>query len=40
MYNKINNNEKISISAKQRIVLIVELQPSGLPKEMFKEFLH
>jgi hypothetical protein len=28
------------ISAKQRIFMIVELQPSGLPKEIFKAFLH
>ena len=27
-------------STKQRIFMIVELQPSGLPKEIFKAFLH
>ena len=40
MYNKINNDNKKFISAKQRIFMIVELQPSGLPKEIFKTFLH
>ena len=39
MYNKINNDQQIS-SLKERIFMIVELQPSGLPKEIFKAFLN